>query len=262
MFYHAHTEGEIVSLKNYLKEKRDNQNEDSLDSWIRMIATNRLTGHSSGFFSVYTLPPNQAVSPRSQIKINKKKNQTPEYKDIKKIILKKTKSLIRDTGESEKKRLKKISSKAKFYTENADNTRHIKDSSVKLTVTSPPFLNIVQYAQDNWLRCWFNSIDAQKIQKKITMSRKIEDWCKVMEKVFLELYRITKPEGYIAFEVGELRKGKVKLEEYVVPAGLDSGFTCEGIMINQQEFTKTANIWGIENNKIGTNTNRIVIFKK
>ena len=30
--------------------------------WVRMVAVNRLTGHSPGFFSVYTLPPNQAVS--------------------------------------------------------------------------------------------------------------------------------------------------------------------------------------------------------
>ena len=27
-----------------------------------MVAVNRLTGHSPGFFSVYSLPPNQAVS--------------------------------------------------------------------------------------------------------------------------------------------------------------------------------------------------------
>ena len=45
--------------------------EDNIDRWIRMVATNRLTGHSPGFFSVYTLPPNQAASQNSQIKINK-----------------------------------------------------------------------------------------------------------------------------------------------------------------------------------------------
>ena len=33
------------------------------------------------------------------------------------------------------------------------------------------------------------------------------------------------------------------------------------IMINDQEFTKTANAWGVENSKKGTNTNRIVLFR-
>ena len=52
-----------------------------------MVATNRLTGHSRNFFSVYTLPPNQAISPEKQIKINKIRNQIPEYRNINEIIL-------------------------------------------------------------------------------------------------------------------------------------------------------------------------------
>jgi hypothetical protein len=35
-----------------------------------------------------------------------------------------------------------------------------------------------------------------------------------------------------------------------------------GIVINEQIFTKTSNIWGVNNNNKGTNTNRIVIFQK
>jgi len=53
-----------------------------------MVATNRLTGHSSGFFSVYTLPPNQAVSPERQMRINRLRRQVPEYRDTRALILK------------------------------------------------------------------------------------------------------------------------------------------------------------------------------
>lgn len=123
-------------------------------------------------------------------------------------------------------------------------------------------LDIVQYTDDNWLRCWFNKIDVDEISKNITMSKRIEDWCEVMNEVFRELYRITNKHGYIAFEVGEVRNGKIKLDEYVAEIGINAGFECECIMINQQIFTKTANIWGVKNNESGTNSNRIVIFKK
>jgi hypothetical protein len=41
-----------------------------------------------------------------------------------------------------------------------------------------------------------------------------------------------------------------------------AGFDCEAVLINSQRFTKTANIWGISNNRLGTNTNRIAIFRK
>lgn len=262
MFYHPKTEAEIISLRNYLEMRRQNNLEDEIDQWIRMVATNRLTGHSSGFFSVYTLPPNQAVSPERQSKINEKRKQRPDYRDTRGLILKKTKSLIKDVKYQMTVRLREIGLKACFLTKDARFTSEIDSNSVQLTVTSPPFLDVVQYVNDNWLRCWFNSIDSNEITKKITVTKKLEDWCDVMGKVFDELFRITRPGGYVAFEVGEIRNGKLKLEEYVVPLGLKTGFSCDAIMINQQEFTKTANIWGISNMEKGTNTNRIVIFRK
>ena len=33
-------------------------------------------------------------------------------------------------------------------------------------------------------------------------------------------------------------------------------------MVNEQNFTKTANCWGVANNRKGTNTNRIVLMRK
>jgi hypothetical protein len=62
--------------------------------------------------------------------------------------------------------------------------------------------------------------------------------------------------------VGEVRNGKIRLEEFVAALGMAAGFHCEAIMINRQQFTKTANIWGVSNNAKGTNSNRIVIFQK
>ena len=262
MFYHADTEGEIVSLRDYLKKRNENGEEDDIDRWIRMVATNRLTGHSTGFFSVYTLPPNQAVSQASQIKINEKRNQKPEYKDVKKIILKKSNRLLKKTTSEQFNNLKVYGKKTIFLIEDARDTKEINSNSVQLTVTSPPFLDIVQYSKDNWLRCWFNSLDDKEIGGKITMSRTVEDWSAVMGDVFKELFRITKPGGWVAFEVGEVRNGKIKLDEHVVPLGISAGFNCFGILINSQTFTKTSNIWGVNNGAGGTNTNRIVIFNK
>ena len=262
MFYHPKTLEEILSLKNYLYKKNNNGTEDYIDSWIRMVATNRLTGHSKGFFSVYTLPPNQAISPERQKKINTQRKQKPEYRNTKELILKKTKSLLRNITQEQIHSLQKMSSQAKFLQNDARSIPEIKNNSVQLTITSPPFLDVVQYADDNWLRCWFNSFDAKTIEKKITMSKTIDDWCNVMGDVFKELYRITKRNGWVAFEVGEIKHGKIHLEEHVVALGINAGFFCECIMINQQTFTKTANIWGVKNNTKGTNSNRIVLFYK
>ena len=261
MFYHSDTLGEIASLRNYLAGLAGRA--DHIDDWIRMTATNRLTGHSKGFFSVYTLPPNQAVSPERQVKINQRRKQTPDYRNVKALILKKTKSLLKKLTEIDKKNLAGAAENNPLFLENdAAHTPEIESDSVSLTVTSPPFLNVVQYSYDNWLRCWFNSLDASIIAPKITMTSGLKKWGQVMGKVFHELFRVTAPGGWVAFEVGEVRKKTVNLEEQVIPLGLNAGFSCQGVMINLQDFTKTSNIWGVDNNNLGTNTNRIVLFQK
>jgi DNA modification methylase len=262
MFYHPDTESEIVSLRNFLIRKKKNKDEDSVDEWIRMVATNRLTGHSKNFFSVYTLPPNQAVTQERQKKINIQRKQKPGYKDVKFIVLKKTRNLISGINKNQTDQLRRIGSKAKFLNNDARFTSAVRNNSVALTVTSPPFLDVVNYNEDNWLRCWFNNIDVNEVSRNITIIKKLDDWKKVMNEVFQELYRITKKAGYVAFEVGEVKRGKVKLDEHIVPLGIKAGLECLGVVINLQEFTKTANIWGISNNAVGTNTNRIVLFRK
>ncbi|MBM4166008.1 MAG: site-specific DNA-methyltransferase [Ignavibacteria bacterium] len=262
MFFHSKTLQEILSLRKYLFLKNKFSDEDFLDEWIQMVATSRLTGHSKGFFSVYTLPPNQAISAERQTKINIQRNQIPEYRNVKNIIVKKSNDLLRNISSEEKNILRRIARKAKFYSNDARCAKEIKNNSVQLTVTSPPFLDVVQYANDNWLRCWFNGFDVDNIGKKITVCKSLDEWCGVMKSVFKELFRITQQHGYVAFEVGEVRKGKIRLEENIAAIGIETGFLCEGIMLNTQQFTKTANIWGIANNSKGTNTNRIVIFQK
>ena len=255
MFFNNDTESEIVTLKNKLLDS-------DIDNWIRMISTNRLTGHSAGFFSGYTLPPNQAASQKSQLVINKRLGITPPYKNTKEIILKKSKSLLRNINSKLVARLRKISTSAIFSSIDSRKTSHIANDSINLTVTSPPFLNIVKYADDNWLRCWFNNIEISEVESRISLCKTVEAWSLLMASVFDELYRITIPGGWIAFEVGEVNNGRIRLDEHVVPLGIDSGFLCAGIMINSQDFTKTSNIWGVNNMKVGTNTNRIVLFHK
>jgi len=262
MFYHSDTESELVSIRDYLIERESSGVQDHIDDWIRMVATNKLSGHSKHFFSVYTLPPNQACSPQKQIEFNVKYGRTPTYKNTKEIILKKSHELQKDITQEVRNRMFEIGNKALCLNTDASLTQEIPASSVSLVVTSPPFLDVIDYAGDNWLRCWFNNIDIDNVQKKITVTNKLEKWELFMKSVFIELYRVVKPNGYIAFEVGEVRKGKIRLEESIVPIGIQAGFEILAVIINKQQFTKTSNIWGVSNNTKGTNTNRIVVLRK
>ena len=153
-FYSPGTLRHVCALRRWLTEHAPlDGTSDPVDDWIRIVAINRLTGHSPGFFSVYTLPPNQAVSAQAQRKINEQRGQTPPDRDVKGLILRKTKSLLSDGPMA-------IHPAALLTTGPAQSTPAIRTGSVRLVVTSPPFLDIVQYAEDNWLRSWFAGIDA------------------------------------------------------------------------------------------------------
>ncbi len=262
-FYHPDTLRGICALKKHFLKNANSRRSSStaaVDQWLCMIALNRLTGHSPGFFSVYTLPPNQAVSLASQLKINAKRKQTPPRRDVIKIILKKSNQLLGDVTPDIRQTLRSVAEAARFINAPANDTRELPPESVALAVTSPPFLDVVQYADDNWLRCWFLGIDPKSVA--ITAPKKIEAWAVVMTNVFRELHRVLKIGGHIAFEVGEVHGGKTKLEETVLPCGVAAGFDPLLVLINDQKFTKTANCWGVDNMSKGTNTNRIVVFLK
>lgn len=258
VFYNVNTLKELCALRAYFKRKGSKA--DITDKWIQMVATNRLTGHSGGFFSVYTLPPNQAVTVDRQKIINLKRNQRPEYRDLRKLIIKKSKSLLSDVDEKDKEMFKKYGEKAKIIIGSSSDIKDIRPNSVSLVVTSPPFLDTVDYASDNWLRCWFNSIDQNSIP--IWMLKRIEDWKHAMTRAFSKMHYLLKPNGFVAFEVGEVRNGTVKLENHVIPAAEAAGLVPLLVLINDQEFTKTSNCWGVDNLKKGTNTNRIILMKK
>ncbi|MBT9157726.1 MAG: hypothetical protein DDT36_00709 [Firmicutes bacterium] len=254
-FYHPQTLAHLSALKKWIEREAPlaDAKPDPVVDWIRMVAINRLSGHSPGFFSGRSMPPNQAVSVKAQLKINEKLGVSPPPRDVTAIIIKKTRTLLSDGRMP-------AHPPHTLTVGPAQSTPAIADGSVALVVTSPPFLDIVQYATDNWLRCWFAGIDVSGVD--IAMHRTEEAWTAMVGEVLAEQARILRPGGHVAFEVGEVRNGKVLLERLVWQATKSLPFERLGVMVNSQVFTKTANCWGVTNGKLGTNTNRIILLRK
>lgn len=254
VFYHPTTLAHLEALRCWLSEHAPLGGPvDPIADWIRMVALNRLSGHSAGFFSVRSMPPNQAVSVASQARINARNGQTPPERDVAALIVKKSRSLLRDGCLD-------APASATLLTADARATPRITSGSVDLVVTSPPFLDVVQYGADNWLRCWFAGVDPDRVE--IAMHRETNAWMNMVRGVLTEQARILRPGGVVAFEVGEVRGGRVLLEQLVWQAADGLPFERIGVLVNDQAFTKTANCWGVANGVRGTNTNRIVLLSR
>ena len=253
VFYHPHVLAQLLALKRWFIQREAQACLDGVDDWIRMVCLSRLSGHSPGFFSVRTMPPNQAVSIATQTKLNKKHRLTPPDKDVRSLIVRRTRSLLRSS-------LPATHRDCRFAVGRADDLHHIKSNSVHLIVTSPPFLDVVDYRKDNWLRCWFAGIDAHRLPMDV--HRSPAKWADFVRRCFCEFASVVRPGGHVAFEVGEVRGGRVLLEQLVLDAVAGLPFKLSRVLINRQSFTKTAHCWGVSNNKQGTNTNRIALFQR
>lgn len=252
MFFHPETLTQIENLKNRLRQKREDNTFDTVDAWIETVTLNRLTGHSSGYLSGRTLPPNQAASRVSQRKINAKLGQTPPPRDLLNIVLTKSRSLLRDGGLS--------TPHARLFQDHSTRLDGLPPGQVDLVITSPPFLDVVNYAQDNWLRAWFCDIDLDTVP--ITTPRKLDDWILFTRQTLQACAWAVKPGGHLVWEVGEVRKGKILLEDAVLEAAKPLALRPVCVLLHTQTFTKTAQCWGIDNNARGTNSQRMVVFQR
>lgn len=257
-FYHPDTYRELVALKQYLRENRSD-----VDCFIEMIALSRLHGHSTGFFSVYSFPQ-ISIPSSAQARINVERDQKPDYRPIKPRIARKAKRVLTDFTDDELAGLHEVSSKNQFTCEDTREMKSIKDESVALIVTSPPFLNKADYITDNWLEFWFLDINEKPLRDSIVQTDDLKVWRNFIAGSLVEMHRILRPGGVAVIEVGDVTyKGQtVNLDEVVVGLGRDAGLSVREVLINSQQFTKLANCFKVDNMKKGTNTNRLVVFEK
>ena len=254
VFFHERTLNQICRLRAWLHERRAAGATDAVDRWIRMVAINRLTGHSPGFFSVYTLPPNQAASIERQRKNNARRKQRPEYRDVAALILRKTRVLLRDVPHQAP-----TGRQRGFFQQPVGTPFACDGPPVSLSVTSPPFLNVVNYKADNWMRCWFAGIDPERVG--ITQTARLDAWKALVRGALDGTAAISAAGGAFAFEVGEVRKGALLLDQVVVDVARETAWEPVCVLVNEQAFTKTSNTWGVDNNRGGTNSNRIVVMR-
>lgn len=258
-FYHPDTYRELLNLKAAIREKRNR-----VFNFIELIALSRLHGHSQGFFSVYSFPQ-ISIPAESQRLINRKRRQEPEYRSVAPRIIRKAAQSLRDGFTRE---FFEVSQANRADVSDARNLSWIPSDSVDLVVTSPPFLDKVDYITDNWLEMWFSDVRSENFAKNVVMSSCSEEWSTFIRDVLKELLRVVKPRGFAVVEVGEVESGSstLFLDELVAKQATSiqhegKKFVVEEVLINEQRFTKLANCFRVENNRKGTNTNRLVVLK-
>lgn len=244
--YHPKTYSQLLNLRDQLKDT-------PVDNLIKTIILGRLHGHSKAFFSVWTFNVISLSKERIKAQSNKR-GIKPEYRDVVASIIKKAEAVLTDKVKEQK-----------------DSQLFLKDirtvtakDKVDLVVTSPPFLNVINYIDDNWLRFWFLGYDREKLRNVLIQTENMDQYKAFIKMSLEKMYQLLRSGKYCIVEVGDVRhKGKkVYLDNLIVELAKDIGFKVEKVMINYMEAPKISKAFMPRKEGSGTKTNRCVVMKK
>jgi len=150
---------------------------------------------------------------------------------------------------------------------NCMDMSEIKDNSVHLVVTSPPYFNAQSYAWDNWLREWLLGFDFKDVRKQTTQTASYEKYSYAMHLFLREIYRVLKSNKRAFVVVGDVTKktseGKtiIKTSNIISHEAKKAGFEVDLVINDDIPATKRYNSSFLTNEQ-GLQIDRIVCLRK
>lgn len=114
----------------------------------------------------------------------------------------------------------------------ARNLKDIKDNSIDLIATHPPYADIIKYSEG-------------KIEKDLSNIHDIDKFCEEMKKVAAECFRVLKPKRYCGILIGDTRRKRyfTPIAYRVMQNFISVGFKLKEDIIKHQWNCKTTPYW-------------------
>jgi len=136
------------------------------------------------------------------------------------------------------------------------------DDSIDLTVTSPPYLNLLNYYEKSWIRYWIAGADKEEVYGKLTVTGSKPKYFDFVTRNLGEVYRVQKDNTACVYVIGDYRE----ITEDVVNCGAKVGFNCYKIIFDpipsHLRAHRQMNEGGVADDEGGTNYNVVIIFEK
>lgn len=251
MIFSDYTLKQLIYLKNNLKWRIN-----TIDTFITAMVLGILHGNSMGYLSL-SMPNTFSMSPNYIRNFIKKHELHRPNRDVFELLRRK---LNRCYQQPE--------IKGKVYNQNATNMSYIKNESVHLVLTSPPYTRVIRYGQFNWIRLWFLGKTGKEIDEDLFFSQSLPKYCDFMSKVLNEIKRVLKLNGKAVLIIGDVKdrtsENIVNLADIVWKKCAEPlGFKLVEPIIEDiiSDDSKVSRIWGDKKGR-ATQVERVLVLKK
>ena len=259
LIFHSRTIAELCFLKSELLNSKDKIDQFIIGAILGIMHGGVRKDGTSGYLSI-SMPNTFSMSPDYVRRFVQTKELSREYRNVFNILKEKVKRVFK------KHKSPKIESN--IFECDAKNLLNSKEVSkykgkVDLLLTSPPYLGIVNYAKQNWIRSWFLESDPTKISEKLDDDLNINQWVKFVKETAFQFKQMMKPDGVAVFVIGDVARSSTSViplaREFAMMIKENNLFKNTWVFSDYiQGVDKTTRIWGETKGK-ATATDRIVI---
>jgi DNA modification methylase len=207
LIFHPRTLAQLCYLKRKLL-KSNNQ----IDKFLIGITLGILHGGTrsdgtSGYASI-DMPNTFSMSPEYVRRFVQSKQLSRDFRDVFALLRQKTDRLYKkhnpllQKGVVAKCDAKKLS---------ANKSLQPYLNKVDLLMTSPPYLGIVNYARQNWIRSWLLDQDPKTVSKELDDDLSLDEWLIFAMAVVLEVKKFLKRQGVAVFVIGDVAKSRTSV---------------------------------------------------
>jgi hypothetical protein len=136
--------------------------------------------------------------------------------------------------------------------------------NVRLVLTSPPYLGVVNYARQNWIRTWFLGEDPERITSDLDDNLTLGQWLDFADCTVRAIQRMLRPDGVAVMVIGDVAKSSRSViplaREFIRRLIHDETFEYVGCLSDHiQTDVKTTRIWKETKGK-ATAVDRVVVL--
>ena len=260
LIFHPYTLAQLIYLKYELLESPDKIDDFIIGVTLGILHGGERKDGSSGYASI-SMPNTFSMSPEYVRKFVQQNELQRIFRNVFDLLIEKVERIF-DKHISPNFEGKVFVEDVKSLSSNKRMNKY--KGKVDLILTSPPYLGIVNYAKQNWIRSWFLNENPKSVSERLDDDLNLNEWVS-FSKIFIEeLKFFLKSNGTAIFVIGDVARS----QNSVIPLAREFAKVVKENKLFKNVWVysetvndsdKTTRIWGETKGK-ATTTDRIVIL--